>query len=73
MINAAKPEVTVPMKCDADAFTWWYQDQIIADINEGIEGNEEKNMLPRPYEEVIKDYSFLTDSMIEDWQKSFSI
>ena len=32
MINAALPEVTVPMKCDADEFTHWYYDVYSSEI-----------------------------------------
>lgn len=41
MINSAKPEVVVPMKCDADDFTAWYED---------VYGSE----LKKEYEDYLK-------------------
>lgn len=36
MIQAAKPEVIVPMKCDADSFSHWYSDVYAAEIKKQI-------------------------------------
>lgn len=34
MIASAKPECSVPMKCDADCFTNWYEDVVESDVKE---------------------------------------
>lgn len=39
MINSALPEVTVPMKCDADEFTYWYYDVYSSEIKKEFNGN----------------------------------
>lgn len=37
MINAAKPQCMVPMKCDADEFACWYQDVYTAELKNELE------------------------------------
>ena len=37
MIEAAKPECTVPMKCDADSFSHWYEDVYFTNLKEEYE------------------------------------
>ena len=39
MIESAKPEVEVPMKCDADCFPSWYYDVYEAEIKKEYENN----------------------------------
>ena len=60
--------IDIPMKCDADSFHWWYQDQIIGDIKKAIAGDHKKDIPPRPQADVIAEYSqFLTNDMLQDW------
>ena len=42
MINAALPEVAVPMKCDADEFTHWYYDVYSSEIKKEYDGDFDK-------------------------------
>jgi len=44
MINSAKPECIVPMKCDADSFRSWYLDVFSSNLKE-------------EYEDLLKSYS----------------
>ena len=56
MLNAAKPEVNVPMKCDADDFPSWYYDVYSSEIK-------------KEYEESGKDFGLLVNNhseMIEE-------
>lgn len=64
--------IDVPMKCDADTFKWWYQDQLIGDISDDICGikvdkktGKTLSVNPISFEEAIKKYSYLTDAIIE--------
>ena len=41
MIDSAKPEVQVPMKCDADDFHAWYEDVYSSEVKK--EYNQLKN------------------------------
>lgn len=78
MISAASDNgVDIPMKCDAEIFTWWYQDQIIGDIQKDLDKFLEKN--PDANKEVSlnailsEKYSFLTNSQIETFKKEVKL
>lgn len=43
MLEAAKPEVTVPFKCDADDFKSWYLDVYTSEVKKEYKGLLEKN------------------------------
>lgn len=56
--------IDIPMKCDADIFKWWYQDQVIGDIKKEIES---KDLIK---EVVLRNEKYaLTDDMIYEFSK----
>lgn len=71
MVEAPKPECTIPMKCDADDFSRWYMDVFSAHIHEEFEKllkegkskdyifkeicNENTEFLPDEIEEILGD------------------
>lgn len=58
MIDAAKPECTVSMKCDTYSVHYWYSDEVENQIHEQyvtyINGDNKKNIQPISSEEAIK-------------------
>lgn len=56
--------IDIPMKCDADVFEWWYQDQVIGDIKKEM---EKKNLIK---EVVLAEEKYaLTDDMVYKFNK----
>ena len=62
MINAALPEIFVPMKCDADDFPAWYYDVYSSEIKKEYKNNgcnfeeicyNHTEMLPEQLKEII--------------------
>ena len=68
MINSAKPEVTVPMKCDADDFPSWYYDVYTSEINKEwnklLEDNDEQTAFKKLVENHIESTPEELKSMI---------
>lgn len=65
MLNAALPEVTVPMKCDADDFPSWYYDVYSAEIKKEFDKNgkdfeklcyNHTELLPNQLESIINEF-----------------
>ena len=72
MISVA-PEngIDVPMKCDADSFKWWYQDQLIGDVGDemcGIKIDKDTgktlSVNPKTFEDVMFNYTYLTADLV---------
>ncbi len=56
--------IDIPMKCDADVFEWWYQDQVIGDVKKEM---KKKDLIK---EVVLADEKYaLTDDMIYTFKK----
>ena len=56
MIEAAKPECTVPMKCDADSFHSWYEDVYTSNLREEYEHLLENHPLDKTLEIICKNH-----------------
>lgn len=65
MLNSALPEVTVPMKCDADCFPSWYYDVYSAEIKKEFDKNgkdfeklcyNHTELLPNQLESIINEF-----------------
>lgn len=63
MISAASDNgVEIPMKCDADVFIWWYQDQIIGDMKKALDKMVENGKTTEEaLDKLEEDYKFLTE------------
>lgn len=55
MINAAKPEVTVPIKCDADDFPCWYYDVYTSEVKEEYHKNNDFEALCKNHTESTRE------------------
>ena len=56
--------IDIPMKCDADVFTWWYQDQLLGDI---LKESDDKDIIP---EVIMKNPEWcLTDDMYYEFRR----
>ena len=65
MVEAGKPECVVPMKCDADSFSRWYEDVYSAKLKEEYSKEKEKDSL-NALQNIILKHSELTESQIKD-------
>lgn len=66
MIESAKPECIVPMKCDADSFRSWYYDVYTADIKEEYEKLVEKVGKEQALVDIINNHEECTENQLVD-------
>jgi len=66
MINSAKPEVNVPMKCDADYFKSWYADVYSSELEKEYNTYLSKYDKEKAYELLKDNHSEVTDDFISN-------
>lgn len=70
MIESAKPECVVPMKCDADSFKSWYLDVYTSNLKEEYEKLCTSMTTEKAFCEVCKNHTEFTTAQIIDLLKN---
>ena len=66
MINSAKPEVVVPMKCDADDFTSWYYDVYSSEVKKEYDKLLEKFEKEEAHKRLIDNHLEFTVEQLDN-------
>lgn len=75
MINSAKPECIVPMKCDADSFQSWYFDVYSSEIIKEYKGMIETGIKDREkvYKKIFENHEECTEEQLREILKDIEI
>ena len=66
MIESAKPEVQVPMKCDADDFKSWYLDVYSSEIKKEYNGYMENNSEDESFKLLMENHIEATKDLLHE-------
>jgi len=67
MIESAKPDCTVPMKCDAEAFSSWYADEYENTLKESYSKLIKSGLSKESaYEQILNEHEECTEEQIKD-------
>lgn len=71
MIEAAKPECQVPMKCDADDFPAWYYDVYTADLEAEYKKLCSSNTKEEAFKIIVDNHEECTYNQLQDMLKAY--
>ena len=66
MIESAKPECIVPMKCDADSFKSWYLDVYESNLKEEYAKLCENNSKEKSFELLCSNHEEMLEEQLEE-------
>ena len=66
MINSAKPEINVPMKCDADDFKSWYYDVYSSEIKKEFSNLKDEFSEVDAYNKLLENHTELAKEQINN-------